>query len=209
MTSATEKTRSALQMLGKMLFSLCSELINPDLNNGLPSNLAADNPSLSFTMKGVDINMAAYMSELAYIAGPVSTHVHSAEMHNQAINSLALISARYTMQAVELVSMMCATHLYVVCQALDLRAMHLSFLQELHSVIISIDEAIFGRLLSPQDLNKLHGELLQLIPKTWAQLTRLDVHERCQHLVNAALPTLISSLTSRPTLPSTSGESLP
>jgi phenylalanine ammonia-lyase len=51
-TSAMEKTRSALQMLGKMLFAQCTEIINPAYNNGLPPNLAADDPSLSFTCKG-------------------------------------------------------------------------------------------------------------------------------------------------------------
>lgn len=48
-------------------------------------------------MKGVDINMTHDMSELAYLAHSVGSHVQSAEMHNQPINSLALISARYTM----------------------------------------------------------------------------------------------------------------
>ncbi|KAI4168724.1 MAG: hypothetical protein LQ343_006160 [Gyalolechia ehrenbergii] len=75
-TSAMEKARSGLQMVGKMLFAQSSELINPMLNNGLPPNLAADEPSLSFTMKGVDIGMASYMSELAFLANPVSSHVH-------------------------------------------------------------------------------------------------------------------------------------
>ncbi|KAL8708123.1 MAG: hypothetical protein Q9220_006977 [cf. Caloplaca sp. 1 TL-2023] len=74
-TSAMEKTRAGLQMIGKMLFAQSSELINPMLNNGLPPNLAADEPSLSFTMKGVDIGMASYMSELAYLANPVGNHV--------------------------------------------------------------------------------------------------------------------------------------
>lgn len=74
-TSAMEKARSCLQMVGKMLFAQSSELINPMLNNGLPPNLAADEPSLSFTMKGVDIGMASYMSELAFLANPVSSHV--------------------------------------------------------------------------------------------------------------------------------------
>lgn len=74
-TSAMEKARLSLQMIGKMLFAQSSELINPMLNNGLPPNLAADEPSLSFTMKGVDIGMASYMSELAFLANPVSSHV--------------------------------------------------------------------------------------------------------------------------------------
>ncbi|KAF9767598.1 Phenylalanine ammonia-lyase str11 [Fusarium sp. DS 682] len=87
-----EKTRLSMQMTGRLLFSLCSELINPSLNRGLPPNLVADDPSLSFTVKGIDISMAAYMSELGYLANPVTPHVQSAEMHNQSINSLALIS---------------------------------------------------------------------------------------------------------------------
>ena len=51
-TSASEKTRSALQFLGKMIFAQCTEIINPAFNNGLPANLAADDPSVSFTCKG-------------------------------------------------------------------------------------------------------------------------------------------------------------
>ncbi|KAL9021272.1 MAG: hypothetical protein Q9185_001556 [Variospora sp. 1 TL-2023] len=69
-TSAMEKARLSLQMLGKMLFGQYSELINPSHSNGLPANLAADDPSLSFTMKGVDVNLASYMSELAFLANP-------------------------------------------------------------------------------------------------------------------------------------------
>jgi phenylalanine ammonia-lyase len=105
-TSAMEKTRLSVQMFAKMLFAQCTEIINPALNRGLPPNLCADDPSLSFTMKGVDISMAAYYSEIAFLSNPVSTHVQSAEMHNQALNSLALISARYTLQVSEILNWM-------------------------------------------------------------------------------------------------------
>ena len=34
---------------------------------------------------GIDIHVAAYTGELGYLANPVSTHIQSAEMHNQAV----------------------------------------------------------------------------------------------------------------------------
>ncbi|KAF2727825.1 phenylalanine ammonia-lyase [Polyplosphaeria fusca] len=130
-TTATEKVRLALQSIGRMLFSQTSEMINNDLSNGLPPNLAADDPSLSFCLKGVDVNTAAYTSELGFLANPVSNHVQSAEMHNQSINSLALISARQTFAAVEVLSMIVANCLYTGCQGVDLRTLHRTFLEGL------------------------------------------------------------------------------
>jgi phenylalanine ammonia-lyase len=55
------------------------------MNRGLPPNLAASDPSLNYHTKGIDIALAAYVSELGYLASPVSTHIQSAEMHNQAV----------------------------------------------------------------------------------------------------------------------------
>ncbi|KAF5025588.1 hypothetical protein F66182_2332 [Fusarium sp. NRRL 66182] len=134
-TSAMEKTRLALQMIGRMLFSQVSEMINPATNNGLEANLNASDKE-NFTMKGIDVNMSAYMSELAALAHPVSSHITSAEMHNQGINSLALLSARRTMEAADLVTQMCACHIYVSCQAVDLRARHQLFLKTLHDKVL-------------------------------------------------------------------------
>ncbi|KJX94292.1 phenylalanine and histidine ammonia-lyase like protein, partial [Zymoseptoria brevis] len=59
-TSATEKVRFSIQMMGKLLLAQCTEVINHQMNHGLPPNLAADDPSHSFCLKGLDINMAAY-----------------------------------------------------------------------------------------------------------------------------------------------------
>ncbi|KAJ6085589.1 hypothetical protein N7499_005218 [Penicillium canescens] len=92
-----------------MLFSQTSEMINHDLSNGLPLNLAADDPSLSFCLKGIS----------------------SAEIHNQAINSPGLLSARQTMAAVEVLSLIVANCLYTGCQGLDLRTVHRTFIASL------------------------------------------------------------------------------
>jgi len=84
-TNAMEKTRLALHHIGKLLFSQCTELLNPTMNRGLPPSLAATDPSLNYHAKGIDIATASYVAELGYLANPVSTHVQSAEMHNQAV----------------------------------------------------------------------------------------------------------------------------
>ena len=186
-TSAMEKTRMALQMLGRMLFAQCSEIVNPMLNNGLPPNLAADEPSLSFTMKGVDIGMASYMSELAFLANPVSSHVLSAEMHNQAINSLAFISARYTFQAVELVSLMSASYLFAVCQALDLRVLQITFFQALKPALTAVNIRIFSHLLSELELSELHINLWEHVQATWLSTTNKDSEDRYTHLTDSSL----------------------
>ncbi|KAF3318484.1 hypothetical protein TWF173_007891 [Orbilia oligospora] len=173
-TSAMEKTRGALQMMGKLLFSYSPELINPDLSKGLPPNLVADEPSLSFTMKGVDINMAAYLSELGWLTHSVTPHVQSAEMHNQPINSLALISARYTMQAVEIVSMMSACLLYVACQALDLRVRDLKFMEALEDQVRKAVEEQSGHLGGERNPSE---EPQSSSSATWVALSHNNIAE--------------------------------
>ncbi len=86
-TNVMEKTRLSLHHLGKILFAQCAELMDPTMNRGLPPSLAATDPSLDYHAKGIDIATAAYVAELGYLANPVSTHIQSAEMHNQAVKS--------------------------------------------------------------------------------------------------------------------------
>ncbi len=194
-TSALEKTRCCLQMFGRMLFSQCTELINPAMNNGLPPNLAADDPSTSYTMKGADINVAAYMSELAYLANPVSSHVQTAENGNQAINSLALISARYTHMAIDCLSMICATYLYALCQALDIRAMDRGYLSAIGPAVNAITANIFETALGDKTaLIKLQSKLLEQITKQFDATTHLDTKDRFLQIAETVQSTLTTSL---------------
>ncbi|CAL8579680.1 hypothetical protein XPA_005414 [Xanthoria parietina] len=197
-TSAMEKTRLSLQMIGKLLFAQSSELINATLNNGLPPNLAADEPSTSFTLKGVDIAMASYMSELAYLANPVSSHVQSAEMHNQAVNSLAFISTRYTLESAELVSLMSASYLYAVCQALDLRVLQKVFFQQLEPALHAFNLKVLGEYFLPAAVEKLHIKLWTHVQVTWILTTNKDTQARATHIIDMALAILAEFLLANP-----------
>ncbi|KAH4116043.1 hypothetical protein HBI46_055100 [Parastagonospora nodorum] len=121
-TSAAEKLRQGLQTIGRMLFSQCTELMNPATSWGLPPNLCSDDANHSFLFKGIDVIVAGLTSELGFLANPVGSHVQTAEMGNQSLNSLGLVSARYTLDAVDVLSQLSAAHLLALCQALDLRA---------------------------------------------------------------------------------------
>ncbi|PLB45082.1 phenylalanine ammonia-lyase [Aspergillus steynii IBT 23096] len=192
-TSAMEKTRLVLQMFGRLVSSQATELIDPNFNNGLPTNLVADDPSLSFTMKGLDITLAAYMAELSYLAGPVSSHVQPAEMRNQAVNSMALVSARYSMQAIDLVSLICATGLYITCQALDLRVLHLTFLQKIPFAIQDLTVEHFSDHLPPHDLAILSRKISLHIEESWPTTTRLSLPMRCQSVIHSTSHLLLDT----------------
>ncbi|KAI1739633.1 phenylalanine and histidine ammonia-lyase [Xylaria scruposa] len=109
-TSAMEKTRQGIQGIGRMLFAQCTELMNPATNRGLPPNLVAEDPSISLIFGGTDLNIASLAAELGFLANPVN-HVQTAEIGNHSLNSLALISARYTHTANNVLSQMVAAHM--------------------------------------------------------------------------------------------------
>ncbi|THC96837.1 hypothetical protein EYZ11_003661 [Aspergillus tanneri] len=192
-TSAMEKTMSAMQMLGKMIFAQCSEIINPALSNGLPPNLSPDDPSLSFAFKGVDINMASYMSELAYLNHPVSNYVQTAEMSNQGLNSLALISSRYAADTVELLSLMASTYLYVLCQALDLRALHREFVDDVQKKVDNITAALCRSALGDR-LPVTQKAVWEELMSHWSRTSSSDLLDRCEATARCSVGFLFNAL---------------
>ncbi|KAG0145230.1 hypothetical protein CROQUDRAFT_723546 [Cronartium quercuum f. sp. fusiforme G11] len=197
-TNAMEHTRLGLHAIGKLSFAQATEMINCTMNKGLPSCLAGDEPSTNYHVKGIDINMAAYTAELGYLASPVSTHVQSAEQHNQAVNSMAFVSARYTIQAVEVLSMLMSGHLYVACMGIDLRVMDLLFRQSLADRMPSMLLKHFdqsGNVDKKQKwAMKLARAILPILYRRLEHTGSMDSHQRFVDAFGLTLQPILESL---------------
>ncbi|KAF8633373.1 hypothetical protein AX17_004544 [Amanita inopinata Kibby_2008] len=194
-SNAMEKTRLGLHHLGKILFAQLVELINPAMNRGLPPSLAATDPSHNYHGKGIDIASAAYVSELGYLANPVSTHIQSAELHNQSVNSLALISGRATLNSLEILSILTASYLYIICQALDLRAMQSEFAEGLNKITLEELTASFGTALTESELSTLLSKVIKAMTCTLDSTSSMDAVERMQKVAASTSSLLLDFLT--------------
>ncbi|KAF5321526.1 hypothetical protein D9619_001870 [Psilocybe cf. subviscida] len=186
-TNAMEKTRLALHHIGKIIFAQSTELCNPTMNNGLPPSMAASDPSLNYHGKGVDIATASYVAELGFLATPVSTHIQSAEMHNQAVNSLALISARATVTSLDVLTMLMSSYLYLLCQAVDLRSMRNEFMRGLRAILDDELSASFGTSVQ----GDLSSKLFQAMEHTFDKNTVMDCVDLMTTVAAATTPLIV------------------
>ncbi|KAG0143159.1 hypothetical protein CROQUDRAFT_673137 [Cronartium quercuum f. sp. fusiforme G11] len=191
--TSMEKTRLALAAIGKLMFAQMTELNNPSMNKGLPSCLNGDEPSTNYHTKGLDTATAAYCSELQYLAAPVTTHVQSAESHNQSVNSLALISARKTIEAVQVLQLLMASHLYCLCQAIDLRVLEFRFKANLRIELGDLIKSQFSALLPGVQLGSLIDTILADFHARYSLTPSLDSIVRIPDALEATTTAIVRS----------------
>ena len=116
-------------------------------------------------------------------------------MGNQPLNSLALLSARYTHEAINCFSQLVAINLMASCQALDLRAMHMIFLENFSP---TFDELIFGVLSAasePQhEIHSIKRECWKLFSAGVGINSSLDTEERFEATMHGLYAVLIPVL---------------
>lgn len=111
------------------------------------------------------------------------------------------------MQAVELLSMISACSLYVCCQALDLRVMHLTFMSELRPVLRSLAESTFSPVLPKDMLEDLYKLLDDHVTSSWLTSSQNDIHERIRLAIDSTLAVVLQAIITAGTSPSTEGTS--
>ncbi|KAH8087841.1 phenylalanine ammonia-lyase [Cristinia sonorae] len=199
-TNAMEKARLTLHHVGKILFAQSTELMNPAMNRGLPPSLAATDPSHDYHTKGIDTNTAAYVAELGYLASPVSTHIQSAEMHNQSVNSLALISARATINSLEVLSILTSAYLYALCQALDLRALQCELQAGMDAIVREELTTSFGASISSVHHENLFTRISSAMDKTLESTSTMDSEARMRTVASSSIAPIVEFCSADPAL---------
>ncbi|KAK0460937.1 L-Aspartase-like protein [Desarmillaria tabescens] len=171
--------RLSLHHLGKILFAQCAELMDPSMNRGLPPSLAATDPSLDYHAKGIDIATAC-----------------SAEMHNQAVNSLALISGRATINSLEVLSILMSSYIYVICQALDLRALRQELIDGISNIVKEELVDLFAPVLSHSDLTSVTSKVRKALIDALDHTTTMDAAERMKKVAASSTTVLVDFFTS-------------
>ena len=110
------------------------------------------------------------------------------------LSSLALISARYTITTIDTLSMLMASYIYILCQALDLRAMQMKFEIELNSFAAKHLFTLFGPYLSHTAISALLPELLSTLHRSLDSTTTMDAEARLTKVAGAVAVPLLDVL---------------
>ena len=124
---AMDALKVALASVGDLLDRQVALAVDEKFNAGLTPNLIPryrdddHEAGLHHGFKGMQIACSALAAEALKISIPATIFSRSTESHNQDKVSMGTIAARDARSTIDLVQNICAIHLLVSCQAIDLR----------------------------------------------------------------------------------------
>ena len=112
-------------------------------------------------------------------------------------SSLALISARATINALEVLSMLTSSYLYLLCQAFDIRALQADFNRALVPIVEEEISAHFGDKLSGYK-SSINKDILKSMLRTLDSTTTMDARPRMTKVAAASVFILVDYFTTDP-----------
>jgi len=112
------------------------------------------------------------------------------------------------MNVVEIVSMMVASCLVMVCQALDLRVLQMVFKEKVKPKVAEMMDELLERYLAPKKVGGsdsetetgddqqmiIGGKVWDEINQAWDETTTLDLHQRCETIAERTANALMTAL---------------
>jgi phenylalanine ammonia-lyase len=92
--------------------------------------------------------------------------------------------------------MLIASYLYILCQALDLRALQLELLAGLDKIVHEELDHNFGFALSASQLVSLAYEVCKVISDTFESTSTMDAAEHMENVANSSMASLVKFVTS-------------
>ena len=93
-------------------------------------------------------------------------------------SSLALISGRATINSLDVLTILMATYLYILCQALDIRALQAEFYEELDTIITKELLTAFGTFLDEATFRTISSEVKKIMRETFDTTSTMDAVDR-------------------------------
>ncbi len=116
--------KNAVANLSDLLDRQMAQLMDKNMNHGLPANLSgasSDRFSLNHGFKAVQIGVSAWAAEALKLTMPASVFSRSTECHNQDKVSMGTIAARDCLRVLQLSEQCASAMLIAACQAIQLR----------------------------------------------------------------------------------------
>lgn len=110
-------------------------------------------------------------------------------------SSLALISGRATINSLDVLTILTATYIYILCQALDIRALQAELYEGLNTIILEELQNTFGSALEGSNFRTLAKEVQRTMRDTFDTTSTMDAAARMKKVASSSTTCLVDFFT--------------